>query len=241
MKTPVDFVNDTDEELLSRFNMNYRIYKDIPVARMQPRLIDAVIRGQIFDFADKVPKTLWTTYFIECTVMVKEMRHLMDPSLVTSEMIDDMCIFGYECLKVLPHDKHPYHQAFKAVKESIEWMNYINPAFIAQIVTHVENLEGVKLGGFSRIKDALALSLDEVIIELNDRDTVDRGMEDEKVRGFIRVWQYRLESLSSEELIERCVKLNAPEALRHILGAQVSAKAFPKAPKRQWITDDLGM
>ena len=111
MKTPVDFVNDTDEELLSRFNMNYRIYKDIPVARMQPRLIDAVIRGQIFDFADKVPKTLWTTYFIECTVMVKEMRHLMDPSLVTSEMIDDMCIFGYECLKVLPHDKHPYHQA----------------------------------------------------------------------------------------------------------------------------------
>jgi hypothetical protein len=241
MNTPVDFIHDTDDELLSRFNINYQIYKDIPVSRMTPRLIDAVIQGQIFDFADRVPKTKWTKYFIECTVMVEDMRHLLDVALVTEEMIDDMCIFGYDCLKYLPHNKHPYHQAFKAVREGIEWINYINPIFIKDIVGYVESSGDIRLGGFSRIKDALKLSIDEVILELNDRDIVQKGMADEKVKGFIRVWQYRLEALEPNEVIARCVKLNAPEALRHILGAQVAAASFPQAPKRQWITDDLGM
>lgn len=241
LRSAVDFEHDTDHELIRRLNANYKLFEDIPESRMSPEIVDSVLKMGVLEFSSRVPKHLWTRYFIQLTVMRPEMRHLMDPSLVTEPMIEEMCVFGYECLKYLPHDKHPYHYAFKAVKENIEWINYINPEFIPLIVKHVSELEMAKLGGFARIKDALSLSLQDVVLSYKQAEVIEKMQKDDKTRGYFRVYKYRLESLEKQELIDLCVKLNAPEALRHIHGSQVAARAFPKASKRMWISEDLGL
>ena len=241
LSTAVDFERDSDHDLIRRLYVNYALYKEIPESRMSPEVIDSLLRSGIVEFAPRVPKHLWTDYFIQMTIMRPEMRHLMDPSLVTDLIIEELGGYGYEFLKHLPYDKHPYEIAFKAVMENVEWINYINPDFIPDIVKHVSGLESAKLGGFASIKDALNIPIKKVLISFCGEHLTTLSNHSEKSKSLLRIYKYRLESMGKSSLIDLCVKYNTPDALSRLYGGEVAAIAFPKVDKRRWLSNDLGI
>ncbi len=212
----------------------------IPPNRMTDRLVDLIV-GLDRRFLVDIPKSKWTDYAILCTVLSSEINHLIDPSLITEKLIDQMLNHSIDSLRLLPFELHTERHCERAVLGELTNILHINPVHIEAVINKALLETTSHLGGFAHIQDSYQTDISELIRSLNvDAPLVAKlGGKAKGAASLMLIYKHRLSKLDKKEFTALCKELGAPETFKFVYGAHEAAAHFPGTNKRQWLQEDM--